>query len=292
MLIRIGYDIIFNIAAPTPMALLLYTHPSLANNLRQPEQLQVSPDTPTHEFLDNFGNRCVRLVAPPGPLRLYNDALIEDSGEPDAVYWDAVQHPVEDLPDETLPFLLASRYCEVDRLSDIAWNLFGQSEPGWPRVQAISDWVHQHVAYGYQHANPLKTAFDVYETGGGVCRDFQHLAVTLCRCMNIPARYVAGYLGDIRIEPTPTPMDFHAWFEAYLGGRWHTFDARHNTPRVGRVLMARGRDAVDVALTTSFGSAQLHQFIVRAEEIVEADASVRLEEAGAVARSEEIGLTR
>ena len=230
MLIRIGYDILMEQASPAPMIAMLSVHPSVSARLQKPERLYTEPEIPFVEYRDSFGNRCHRMIAPAGTLRLWTENTIVDSGEPDSEVQDASQVPVEELPEDTLQFLLASRYCEVDLLNGIAWDLFGNTEPGWPRVQAISDWVHQHVTYGYEHASPLKTAYDVYKTGGGVCRDFQHLAVTLCRCLNIPARYVSGYLGDIRIEPTPTPMDFHAWFEAYLGGRWHTFDARHNTP--------------------------------------------------------------
>jgi transglutaminase-like putative cysteine protease len=267
MRIRLGYDLVFNVPAPTAMLLLLYVHPSRAGDLLRPDRILVEPGMSVEDLTDAFGNRCGRLLAPAGQLRLRNETVITDTGIPDPVCPEAVQHPVEDLPPETLPFLLASRYCEVDRLGDEAWKLFGESPPGWPRVQAICDWVHGHVEFGYHHASPTKTAVEVYQDGAGVCRDFTHLAVTFCRCLNIPARYATGYLGDIRVPPAPFPMDFSAWFEVYLGGRWHTFDARHNTPRVGRVLMARGRDAADVALTTSFGPTCLNQFTVISEEI-------------------------
>jgi transglutaminase-like putative cysteine protease len=267
MRIRIGYDLAFAVPAPTPLLALLFTHPSRGSTLLAPDELRVEPAVPVEEFLDPFGNRCARLVAPTGKLRLFNDTLVTDSGLPDPVHPEAVQHAVEDLPAEVLQFLLASRYCEVDRLTDIAWELFGETPPGWPRVQAVCDWVHKHIEFGYAFARPTKTAFDAYLERKGVCRDFTHLAVTLCRCLNIPARYATGYLGDIGVPPAPFPMDFSAWFEVYLGGAWHTFDARHNMPRIGRVLMAHGRDAVDVALTTSFGPTTLEQFKVWTEEV-------------------------
>jgi transglutaminase-like putative cysteine protease len=267
MLIRLGYEIAFDLPAPTPMLLMLHVHPSRFGSLREPDRVRVEPAVPVEEFTDAFGNRCGRLLAPAGALRLSNDTLVEDSGLPDPVCPDAEQHPVEELPPEVLPFLLASRYCEVDRLTETAWGLFGQAPTGWGRVQAVCDWVHDNVRFGYQFARPTKTAYDVYTERQGVCRDFMHLALTFCRCLNIPARYATGYLGDIGVPPAPFPMDFSAWFEAYMGGRWHTFDARHNVPRIGRVLMARGRDATDVALTTSFGPAHLKTFVVRTEEV-------------------------
>jgi transglutaminase-like putative cysteine protease len=268
MLIHLGYEMVFNPPAPVPMLLMLSVHPSRAPSLRQPDRLRVDPPVPVQEFLDGFGNRCSRLLAPAGRVSLWGETVVEDSGEPDPQHPEAVQHPVEELPPEVLPFLLASRYCEVDRLTDVAWKLFEKtSGQGWQSVRTICDWVHDNVRFGYGFARPTKTACDVYQERTGVCRDFMHLAITLCRCMNIPARYATGYLGDIGVPPDPCPMDFSAWFEVYLGGRWHTFDARHNVPRIGRVLMARGRDAVDVALTTSFGVAPLKSFMVRSEEV-------------------------
>jgi transglutaminase-like putative cysteine protease len=216
-------------------------------------------------YYDTFGNRCARFVAPRGHLRLSSRSLIQVSGEPDEVNWEAREIPVAQLPNELLRFLLSSRYCEVDLFANIAFQLFGQVSPGWARVQAICDWVHDWVVFDYQQARPTKTAMDVYTERVGVCRDFQHLAITLCRAMNIPARYATGYLGDIGV-PVVLPMDFSAWFEAWLDGRWWTFDARNNMPRVGRILMATGRDAADVALTTSFGTANLRYFFVVTEE--------------------------
>ena len=174
---------------------------------------------------------------------------------------------VEDLPAETLNFLLASRYCETDRLSEVAWNLFGQAPMGWGRVQAICDFVHRHIVFGYEYAGATKTAWDVFNEATGVCRDYAHLAVTFCRCMNIPARYCTGYLGDIGMPPPYGPMDFAGWFEAYLGGRWHTFDARNNMPRIGRVLIAQGRDAADVPITHTFGPNTLVSFKVWTDEV-------------------------
>jgi transglutaminase-like putative cysteine protease len=267
MLIRLGYELVFDVPAPTPMLLLLYTHPSRADTLRRPDRLRVEPDIPVEEFTDCFGNRCGRILAAAGKLRLWNDTLVEDSGAPDPVRPEARQQAVQDLPAEVLPYLLASRYCEVDRLSDIAWQLFGQGPLGWGRVQAVCDWVHASVQFGYQFARPTKTAYEVYSERQGVCRDFMHLAITFCRCLNIPARYATGYLGDIGVPPAPFPMDFSAWFEVFLDNRWHTFDARHNVPRIGRVLMARGRDAVDAALTTSFGPTRLETFTVWTDEV-------------------------
>jgi transglutaminase-like putative cysteine protease len=274
MLIRLGYELIFNLPEPVPLLLLLYVHPSRAGTLRRPDRLRTEPEVPVQEFLDGFGNRCGRLLAPAGRLRLWNDTLVKDSGAPDPVCPDAEQLPVPELPPEVLPFLLASRYCEVDRLSETAWQLFGGTPPGWARVQAVCDWVHAHVTFGYEHARPTKSAFDVFTERQGVCRDFMHLAITFCRCLNIPARYATGYLGDIGVPPAPFPMDFSAWFEVYLGGRWYPFDARHNEPRIGRVLMARGRDAVDAALTTSFGVAPLEKFTVWTDEVAEATVTI------------------
>ena len=267
MLIRIGFEIVFDVPAPVPILLVLSTHPDVDPKIRRAGGLRIEPEVPVREYLDSFGNRCGRIMAPAGKVTLWDDAIVEDSGEVDEVAPRAIQHPIQDLPDDVLPYLLPSRYCEVDRLSDIAWNLFGQTNEGWARAQAICDWVHDHVTFGYKYARPTKSAHDVYEERRGVCRDFTHLALTLCRCMNIPARYATGYLGDIGVPLSPDPMDFSGWFEVYLGGRWYTMDARHNRPRIGRVVMARGRDAVDVALTTSFGTARLEKFVVWTDEV-------------------------
>ena len=266
MLIRLGYDIQFEIPAAVAMVAILHVHPSRAEDLREPDNLIIDPAAKTASYIDSYGNRCTRFLAPAGLLRLSCSTLIEDSGAPDAVDLKAREHPVNDLPHETLRYLLNSRYCEVDRLSNIAVELFGNVPPGWTRVQAICDWVHAKVAFGYHHARSSKTALDVFTERAGVCRDFQHLAITFCRALNIPARYATGYLGDIGVPPAPEPMDFSAWFEVYLENRWWTCDARHNHPRIGRVLMATGRDASDVAITTSFGIANLKHFTVVTEE--------------------------
>jgi transglutaminase-like putative cysteine protease len=267
MLIKIGYDIAYEVAAPTPMLLTLYVHPERMKDLRAPERLITEPAVEIENFTDSFGNRCAKIVAPPGVMRLYSDTIIEDSGLPEAVYPLAEQHPVQDLPLDVLPFLLGSRYCEVEKLNETAWQLFGQTPPGWARVQAVCDWVHEHVTFGYHFARDDKTAWEVFHERQGVCRDFMHLALTFCRCLNIPARYATGYLGDIGVPPVPAPMDFSAFFQVYLGGRWHPFDARHNERRIGRVAMAYGRDAVDVALTTTFGKHTLKNFRVWTDEL-------------------------
>jgi transglutaminase-like putative cysteine protease len=266
MFIRLGYDIQFEIPAPVAMVAVLHVHPSRIRDLREPDQLKIEPAAKTESYIDSYGNRCSRFQAAAGLLRLSSTTLIEDSGAPDTVNFDAREHPVNELPHEALRYLLNSRYCEVDRLSNIAVELFAGVSPGWSRVQAICNWVHAKVAFGYHLARPSKTALDVFTERGGVCRDFQHLAITFCRALNIPARYATGYLGDIGVPISPAPMDFSAWFEVYLENRWWTCDARHNHPRIGRVLMATGRDASDVAITTSFGAANLKYFTVVTEE--------------------------
>jgi transglutaminase-like putative cysteine protease len=270
MLIRLGYDIQFQIPLRVPIVALLNVHPSREADLRAPDELRVEPETPIEKYLDSFGNRCCRFVAPAGDLRLTGSSVIEDSGEPDAQNPNARELPVEELPAETLRFLLASRYCEVDLMTNIAAELFGDIPPGWGRVQAICDWVHRKVTFGYGFARVTKTALDVYTERLGVCRDFQHLAITFCRALNIPARYATGYLGDIGVPPAPFAMDFSAWFEVFLEDRWWAFDARHNQPRIGRILIAVGRDAADVAITTSFGSTRLTKFEVITDEVVPA----------------------
>jgi transglutaminase-like putative cysteine protease len=267
MLIRLGYDIQFDLARDVPFVGLVNVHPSRVQDLREPDELTVEPHVPITRYIDSFGNRSTKFLAPKGPLRLYNSTLIEDSGELDPVNPSAREVPVEYLPEETLLYLLSSRYCEVDLLSDTAAWLFGGLPRGWQRVQAVCNWVHDHITFGYGYARSTRTALEVYNERVGVCRDFQHLAVTFCRCLNIPARYVTGYLGDIGVPPVPSPMDFSAWFEVYLEDRWWTFDARHNTPRIGRVLMATGRDAADVAITTSFGAACLKKFEVVTDQV-------------------------
>lgn len=265
MLIRLGYDIQFEIPAPIAMVAHLNVHPSRAHQLLEPDELHVEPDIHLTSYIDSFGNRCARFVAPKGRLRLSNSTLIRDSGFPDTLNLAARETPVGDLPHHVLTYLLASRYCEVDRFSNIAFELFGTVDPGWSRVQYICNWVYNNVAFNYQQARPTKTALDVFTERVGVCRDFQHLAITFCRALNIPARYATGYLGDIGV-PVVLPMDFSAWFVAWLDGQWWTFDARNNQPRIGRVLMATGRDASDVAITTAFGQADLVHFSVVTEQ--------------------------
>ncbi len=267
MLIHLGYDIRFDIPNPVPVVALLNVHRSREADLLEPDELQIEPNIPIDKYTDSFGNRCCRFLAPTGSLQLKNSTLIQDSGNLDVQNFSAREMPVEELPTEVLRFLLASRYCEVDLLSNTAAELFGHITPGWGRVHAICSWVHEKVMFGYSFARSTKTALDVYTERMGVCRDFQHLAITFCRSLNIPARYVTGYLGDIGVPVSDTPMDFSAWFEAYLEGRWWTFDARHNQPRIGRVLMATGRDAADVAITTSFGRAKLSKFTVVTDEV-------------------------
>jgi transglutaminase-like putative cysteine protease len=265
MLIRLGYDIQFQIPTTVAIVALLNVHPSRAGDLLEPDELKTEPNLKVTHYIDSFGNRCARFVAPPGLLRLTNSTLIRASDEPDEANWSARESAVGDLPDQVLTYLLNSRYCEVDRLSNIALELFGHLAPGWGRVQAICNWVHNKVSFNYQHARPTKTALDVYTERVGVCRDYQHLAITFCRALNIPARYATGYLGDIGV-PVVLPMDFSAWFEVFLENRWWAFDARNNQPRLGRILMATGRDASDVAMTTAFGQADLRSFFVVAEE--------------------------
>ncbi|CAH2598691.1 Transglutaminase family protein [Rhodovastum atsumiense] len=269
MLIRIGYELEYHHTAPTPMVLMLTVHPSRGADLVVPPLLVSDPVVPVETYRDQFGNLCSRLLAPSGSIRFHADGLVADSGLPDPVVADAIQHPVQDLPPETLVFLLGSRYCETDLLSEFAWKTFGNTRPGWSRVQAICDFVHGHLTFGYPFANPRRTAWSSLKERRGVCRDFAHLAIALCRCMNIPARYCTGYLGDIGVPAVPEPMDFSGWFEAFLGGRWHSFDARHNVPRIGRIPIAYGRDAADVAISTTFGPGTLKTFKVWTDEIVD-----------------------
>ncbi|AGP36944.1 transglutaminase [Sorangium cellulosum] len=267
MQIRVGYELLYAFPRPTPVILTLSIHYSRVSDLVRPDHMLTSPPIPIRSYRDAFGNWCSRIVAPAGRLKISADTLVNDTGAPDVVATQAEEHPVDSLPEETLVFLLGSRYCETDLLSETAWCLFGQSPPGWGRVQAICDFVHRHIAFGYEFACPTKTAWEVFNERKGVCRDYAHLAIALCRCMNIPARYCTGYLGDIGVPPPHGPMDFSGWFEAYIGGQWHTFDARNNVPRIGRVLIARGRDAADVAISTTFGPNTLETFRVWTDEI-------------------------
>jgi transglutaminase-like putative cysteine protease len=270
MLIRVGYDIRFQVPQAVSFLALLRVHPSRQGDLLRPDVPEIDPAVAAETFEDAYGNLCTRFLAAEGELRLSLDTVIRDDGEPDPALLSAGETPVHELPAEVLVYLMSSRYCEVDLMGPTALDLFGEVTPGWSRVQAICDWVQSHITFDYARTRPTKTALDVFAERVGVCRDFQHLAITFCRALNIPARYATGYLGDIGVPVAPYPMDFSAWFEAYLDGRWWTFDARHNKPRIGRVLMATGRDAVDVAITTSFGAARLTGFHVISEEVKEA----------------------
>jgi transglutaminase-like putative cysteine protease len=267
MQIRVGYELIYDCPQPTPMMLTLNVHYSRASDIVVPDYLTTDPSVPITAYRDAFGNWCSRIVAPHGRIRIAGSGVVRDTGAPDVAFPSAWQHAVQDLPEETLVFLLGSRYCDTDRLSETAWKLFHHAPMGWGRVQAICDFVHNHIAFGYQHARPTRTAWEAYNERVGVCRDYAHLAIAFCRCMNIPARYCTGYLGDIGMPPPYEAMDFAGWFEAYLGGAWHTFDARNNIPRIGRVLIARGRDATDVAISNTFGPNTLAGFKVWTDEI-------------------------
>lgn len=275
MKIHIGYELTYSMPQPTPMILTLNVHYSRVSDLVAPDSMRFSPAVPAQGYRDSFGNWCTRIVAPPGKMVITSDAIINDTGLPDHTPLAAAQVPVAQLPVEALLFLLGSRYCETDRLTEAAWERFGNTPLGWPRVQAISDFVHRHVTFSHEHANPRKTAFDVLNERAGVCRDFAHLGVTLCRCMNIPARYCTGYLGDIGVPAVPCPMDFSAWFEVYLEGGWYTVDPRNHVPRIGRVLIAQGRDAADVAISTTFGPNTLEGFRVWTDAVSESPAGVQ-----------------
>ena len=268
ILIKLGYDIALGLPGATTIVYVLHVHPSRAGDLVVPEKFRIEPSLPVEEYLDGFGNRCGRVNAPSGNIRFLNEAVIRDSGEPDPCVPTEPQNDVTCLPLETLTFVLPSRYCEVDsELLDFAWSTFGSVPLGWQRVQAVCDFVHVHTRFDYTQARANRTALDTFRERVGVCRDFTHLAITLCRCLNLPARYVTGYLGDIGVTPSPDPMDFSAWFEVFLGNRWYTFDARHNTRRIGRVVIGRGRDAGDVPITMAFGRHTLEHFQVTTEQV-------------------------
>jgi transglutaminase-like putative cysteine protease len=269
MSFRIGYELDYDFPQRTPVLAILNVHFTRVSDLVTPDHMIVDPAVPISGYRDSFGNWCSRLLAPAGRMRMSTDAMIRDSGLPDRAVGEARQYGVEELPEEALVFLLPSRFCDSDRLLDLAWSLFGTTEPGATRVRAICDFVHHHIRFGYEHARVTRTASEGYEEGLGVCRDFAHLAVAFCRALNIPARYCTGYLSDAGTPQPHPPGDFAAWFEAYLGGEWHMFDPRNNVPRVGRFLMARGRDAADVAMTTTFGQNSLRGFRVWTDEVAE-----------------------
>ena len=273
MQLRTGFELVYHFPQVTPIVLAVNIHESRAADLVVPDHLITEPPIPTRLYIDGFCNRCHRVLAPAGRLRLTTDCVIRDSGEPDAKIYGATQASVQDLPEAMLVFLLGSRYCETDLLSETAWQLFGGTMPGYARVQAICDYVHRHIAFNYQNARATRSAADVYREQTGVCRDYAHLAIAFCRCMNIPARYCTGYLSDLGTAPPYGVGDFAAWFEAWIGDRWHLFDPRNNVPRMGRILMARGRDAADVAITTTFGPNVLERFRVWTDEVQDAQAS-------------------
>ncbi|MEA3149933.1 MAG: hypothetical protein QOD56_872 [Gammaproteobacteria bacterium] len=276
MKIRFGYELVYDCRQPTPMILMLHAHPSRIHDLIRPDDMKLEPHVPTKIYHDGFGNTCTRIEAPWGRIKLSADGIIQDPGVPEPAFPFAQEHPVSLLPEDTLVYLLGSRFCETEALMDDAWKLFGHVRPGWTRVQAICDFAHRHDMFGYHFARPSKTAWQAYTEQQGVCRDYAHLAITLCRCLNIPARYCTGYLGDIGVPPADPAMDFAGWFEAYLGGQWHTFDPRNNQRRIGRILIARGRDAADVAVTTTFGQNVLESFRVWTDELSEAASSEAL----------------
>ncbi len=267
MKINVGYELVYSCPQPTPMLLTLNLHYTRASDVLLVDHIITQPAVPITAYRDGFGNWVSRIVAPAGDIRISTNAMVHDSGVPRSVHMQAAQHPVEQLPAETLVYLLGSRYCETDRLSQLAWSLFGHTPMGWGRVQAICDFVHRHITFGYEHARATKTALEAYQERAGVCRDYTHLAIAFCRCMNIPARYCTGYLGDIGVPLMDAPMDFSAWFEAYLGGQWHIFDPRNNIPRIGYILIAQGRDATDVPISNVFGPNELKSFRVWTDEM-------------------------
>jgi len=253
---------------------MVNVRPERQTDLKHAETITFFPELPSATYLDSYGNVCTRLIAAPGRLSIWNRFSIADSGEPDRLPLYDRQHPVAELPNEVLIFLLGSRYCDTQKLNSLAWSLFSKFPEGWERIQAILQYSHQRIRFSYPDARADRTAWDAHEERVGVCRDYTHLAITLCRCMNIPARYCTGYLGDIGVPKDSSPMDFSAWFEVYLGGKWHALDARHNQPRIGRILMAVGRDATDAAISTAFGVAELSEFSVITEEVIDYRAEV------------------
>jgi transglutaminase-like putative cysteine protease len=273
MRIRVGYEFIYSFPQPTPIILTVNIHSSRVSDILIPDQLTTDRSVPIAAYHDGFGNWCSRILAPPGRIRIKSTGVVRDTGLLDAVVPHAQQHAVNDLPEETLVFLLGSRYCETDLLSEVAWQLFSYSPRGWPLVQAICDYVHNRITFDYQTARSTRSAWAAFNERTGVCRDFAHLAITFCRCMNVPARYCTGYLGDAGTPPPYGVPDFAAWIEVYIGGGWYIFDPRNNVPRIGRVLIARGRDAADVAIATTFGPNTLESFKVWTDEVTESSSS-------------------
>jgi transglutaminase-like putative cysteine protease len=271
--IRFGYELLYSVPQATPFLFMLHCQPEGNQRLLKADIMHTEPAMPLFFYTDAFGNTCTRIEAPPGQLRVTADAMLEDSGLPEPAHWTAMEHPIRDLPPDVLSYLFPSRYCESDLLMNEAWGLFGHVSPGWSRVQAICDFVHREIVFGYPFARPTKTALETFRERQGVCRDLAHLAISFCRCLNIPARYCTTYLGDIGVPELDAPMDFAACVEVYLGGAWHVFDPRNNARRIGRILIARGRDAGDVAISTAFGAACLQRFCVWTDEISDAIAT-------------------
>jgi transglutaminase-like putative cysteine protease len=276
MKIRFGYELVYGVPQAVPMVLMLHSQPNPSQRLLKPDVMTTSPQVALNFYLDAFGNTCTRLEAPIGELRVTSDGVMEDSGLPEPADWGAAELAVSELPGETLQFLIASRYCETDLLMNDAWRLFGHLAPGWSRVQSICDFVNRHVTFGYVYARPTKTAMETFLERQGVCRDLAHLAIAFCRCLNIPARYCTTYLGDIGVPPVNAPMDFAGCMEVYLGGAWHMFDPRNNARRIGRIVIARGRDAADVAISTAFGAPYLQKFLVWTDEIAESNVNSQM----------------
>ncbi len=268
MRVKIGCELVYETASPTALILLVRPRQQDRNHHLLSEKRTVTPEIPVEEFVDVFGNHLWRLTAPVGKLRLTYDATAQVEPTADPMLSALGGTLVQDLPGEVLPFLLPSRHCQSDLLISEAWERFGAFPHGWQRVQAVCDWIHSNIIYS-KGSHASTSGYDAYQARQGVCRDFAHIGVMLCRALSIPARYVCGYLPDIQVPIDPVPMDFHAWFEVFLDGEWRTFDARHNFPRIGRVLIGRGRDAVDVALATSYGTAQLDSMVVWADEVPE-----------------------
>ena len=273
MKIRFGYELIYSVNQQTPMILLLHCQPQGGQQLVLPDSMRTEPAIPLFSYLDAFGNTCTRLEAPAGLLGVTADGIMEDCGSPEPAQWAAAEHAVRDLPSDTLQYLLASRYCETDLLMSEAWRLFGHLPAGWSRVQAICDFINREIVFGYPFARPTKTALETLRERQGVCRDMAHLGIAFCRCLNIPARYCTTYLGDIGVPAVEAPMDFAGCMEVFLGGAWHIFDPRNNARRIGRIIIGRGRDAGDVAISTAFGPAWIQTFRVWTDQVSEAEAA-------------------
>jgi transglutaminase-like putative cysteine protease len=278
--IRFGYELVYGVSQRTPMIFTLQCQPQGNQQLVRPDVMRTDPAIPLFFYADAFGNTCTRLDAPAGVLRVTTDGIMQDDGAPEPAQWAAAEYAVRDLPPDTLQYLLASRYCETDLLANDAWHLFGQLSPGWSRVQAICDFVNHNITFGYPFARPTKTALETFRERQGVCRDLAHLAIAFCRCLNIPARYCTTYLGDIGVPTVDAPMDFAGCMEVFLGGAWHLFDPRNNARRIGRIIIARGRDAGDVAISTAFGAAYLQTFRVWTDEITDVAAAQMLRSGG------------